>query len=133
MRIKGRRAIADGVLSETLVSEPMTLGPGPLPPANRLVVIRDLKTINGPKINEQGNRHRRGLFDEVQLALYARAWELSFPGDRVVGIGVTEIGESTVHYLEMDQSVSKYLHDAQIGERTYYSQKITSISRIAIE
>ena len=119
-----KEAIADGVLSETIVSEPMTLGPGPLPPANRLVVIRDLKTINGPKINEQGNRHRRGLFDEVQLALYARAWELSFPGDRVVGIGVTEIGESTVHYLEMDQSVSKYLHDAEIGERTYYSQKL---------
>ena len=119
-----KQAIADGVLSETLVSEPMPLGPGPLHPANRLVVIRDLKTINGPKTNEQGNRHRRGIFDEVQLALYARAWELSFPGDRVVGIGVTEIGESTVHYLEMDQSVSKYLHDAEIGERTHYSQKL---------
>ena len=60
-----KEAIADGVLSETIVSEPMTLGPGPLPPANRLVVIRDLKTINGPKINEQGNRHRRGLFDDA--------------------------------------------------------------------
>ena len=95
-----------------------------LPPANRFVVIRDLKTINGPKHGDKGNRHRRGIFDEVQLALYARAWELQHPGDRVVGIGVTEIGESTIHYLEMDESVTQYLEHAEIGERTSSSQQL---------
>lgn len=118
------KAIEDGVLSSTLVTEPMPLADKPLPPANRLVVIRDLKTINGPKHNDKGNRHRRGLFDEVQLALYARAWELCHPGDRVIGIGVTEIGESTIHYLEMDNSVAQYLADAELGERTYSSQQL---------
>ena len=118
------KAVADGVLSKEPVSQPMPLNSGPVPSANRLVVIRDLKTVNGPKAGEKGDRHRRGLFDEVQLSLYARSWELAFPGDRVVGIGVTEIGESTAHYLEMDQSVSKYLQDAEIGEQTFYSQKL---------
>ena len=84
----------------------------------------NLKTINGPKHNDKGNRHRRGLFDEVQLALYARAWELCHPGDRVIGIGVTEIGESTTHYLEMDNSVAQYLADAELGERTYSSPQL---------
>ena len=118
------KAIADGVLSSTSLTEPMPLSHGVLPPAHRLVVIRDLKTINGPKHGDKGNRHRRGLFDEVQLALYARAWELHHPGDRVIGIGVTEIGESTVHYLEMDESVAQYLENAELGERTYSSQQL---------
>ena len=46
------------------------------------------------------------------------------PGDRVIGIGVTEIGESTVHYLEMDESVAQYLENAELGERTYSSQQL---------
>ena len=117
-------AIADGVLSPNVVTESMPLSDGPLPSANRLVIIRDLKTINGPKHGDKGDRHRRGLFDEVQLALYARAWELHYPGDRVIGIGVTEIGESTVHYLEMDESVSHYLENAGLGERTSASQQL---------
>ena len=118
------KAISDGVLSSKPISHSMPLSHGPLPPANRLVVIRDLKTINGPKHGDKGNRHRRGIFDEVQLALYARAWELQHPGDRVVGIGVTEIGESTIHYLEMDESVAEYLEHAELGERTSSSQHL---------
>jgi hypothetical protein len=62
------------------------------------------------------------MFDEVQLGLYARAWEQSHPGDRVVGVGVTEIGESTTHYVELDASILKYLDDSKLGERTTYSQ-----------
>ena len=91
-------------------------------PANRLVIIRDLKTVNGPKASDKGNRHRKSLFDEVQLGLYARAWEKSHPGDRVVGVGVTEIGESTTHYVELDESILKYLEGCQLGERTTYTQ-----------
>jgi hypothetical protein len=81
-----------------------------------------LKTVNGPKPKNKGNRHRKGMFDEVQLGLYARAWEQSHPGDRVVGIGVTEIGESTTHYVELDASVLQYIGESELGERTSYAQ-----------
>ena len=47
------------------------------PPAKRFIIIRDLKTIEGPKPGEDGIRHVAGLFKEIQLALYARAWELA--------------------------------------------------------
>jgi len=62
------------------------------------------------------------MFDEVQLGLYARAWEQSHPGDRVVGVGVTEIGESTTHYVELDASILQYIGDSKLGERTTYAQ-----------
>jgi len=118
------RAIADGLLTPKPSSNTMTLSLDNPPAADRLVVIRDLKTLNGPKHGDRGNRHRRGLFDEVQLGLYARAWELNHPGDRVVGIGVTEIGESTVHYLELDESIVPYLEGVDIGERTFHTQHL---------
>ena len=117
-----KRAIADGVLSSERSSKPLPFLFEKAHPADRLVVIRDLKTVNGPKADKKGNRHRRGLFDEVQLGLYARAWEQSHPGDRVVGAGVTEIGASTTHYVELDTSILKYLEGSQLGERTAYTQ-----------
>ena len=113
-------AVKDGVLSSSTVGEIVSLEqPGS---ANRFVIIRDLKTVNGPKATDKGDRHRKSLFDEVQLGLYARAWEQSHPGDRVVGVGVSEVGESTTHYVEIDSSILKYLGAEEIGERTMYTQ-----------
>ena len=38
---------------------------------------------------------------ELQLALYARAWELQNPGDLVVGAGISILGPKTVHFVEL--------------------------------
>ena len=104
-----QKAISDGVLTKDESSQ------------QRWVIIRDLKSIDGPKEKEKGDRHRRAIFDEVQLALYAKAWEISNPNDRVVGVGISEIGETTTHYVELDHSISEYIQDAQLGDPTYYT------------
>jgi hypothetical protein len=108
----------NGVLSEkTDDMKPLTLGhEEPCGPAKRWIIIRDLKSLEGPKPNEGGDRHRRAIFDEVQLGVYARAWELINPGDRVVGVGVSEVGEDTVHYVDIDSDLREYLIDLSIGE-----------------
>ena len=87
-------------------------------PTRRWVIIRDLKTVNGPKKGESGLRHLRALFEEIQLAIYARAWERAHPGDRVVGVGVMEVGETSTHYVELDPEIEPYLADLSLGERT---------------
>ena len=74
-------------------------------PSLRHIIIREVKSIEGPGPNENGKRHQKAILQEVQLALYARAWELANPGDRVVAVGVSEIGEDTSHWLEIDESV----------------------------
>ncbi len=109
-------AIKNGVLSDkTEDMKSLTLGKESCGPAKRWIIIRDLKTIKGPKEGEEGNRHRRAIFDEVQLGVYARAWELINPGDRVVGVGVSEVGEDTVHYVDIDSDLKEYLKDLSIG------------------
>jgi len=90
-------------------------------PARRWVIIRDLKTVNGPKVGESGKRHLKALFNEIQLGLYARAWELAHPGDRVVGVGVMEVGEGSTHYVELDPEIEPYLDGLSLGERTLLS------------
>ena len=104
-----QKAILDGVLSKEESSH------------QRWVIIRDLKSLEGPKEKDKGDRHRRGIFDELQLALYAKAWEISNPGDRVVGVGISEIGETTTHYVELDYTLSEYLATAKLGTQTYYT------------
>jgi hypothetical protein len=89
--------------------------------AKRYVVIRDLKTVKGPDSGDRGKRHRKSLFEEVQLALYARAWELMNPGDRVVGVGITEAGETVTNYVEFDSSVSDLVNTEGLGKMTYFS------------
>ncbi|HIA40030.1 MAG TPA: hypothetical protein EYN88_04010, partial [Candidatus Poseidoniales archaeon] len=89
--------------------------------AKRYVVIRDLKTVKGPDSGDRGKRHRKSLFEEVQLALYARAWELMNPGDRVVGVGITEAGETVSNYVEFDSSVSDLVNTEGLGEMTNFS------------
>ena len=49
------------------------------------------------------------------MALYARAWEIANPGDRVIAIGVTEVGEETSHWLEVDESVEAISEMAMDG------------------
>ena len=83
----------------------------------RLVVIRDLKTSEKTKSSDLSNRHKKGILQELQLALYARAWELENPGDLVVGVGISILGQKTTHYVETlygnhTKSIDK------IGEKT---------------
>tara|TARA_B100000579_G_scaffold303816_1_gene253664 strand:- start:709 stop:1470 length:762 start_codon:yes stop_codon:yes gene_type:complete len=87
----------------------------------RWIIIRDLKNIEGPKSDKQGSRHRNAIFEEVQLALYAKAWEIAYPKDRVVGVGISEVGEVTRHYVELDSDVAKYFEDVKIGIITNYT------------
>ena len=91
------------------------------PPAKRFILIRDLKTIEGPKPDETGVRHASGLFKEIQLALYARAWERAHPGDRVIGVGISEVGDDTDHLLELDSAFAFLDPEVSIGSRTFYS------------
>ena len=81
----------------------------------RLVVIRDLKSLEGPGKGKAGKRHRKELLEGIQLALYARAWEVSHPGDRVVGVGIAEIGEESCLYIESDPEYQEYLKSLEIG------------------
>ena len=104
-----QKAILDGVLSKDESTQ------------QRWVIIRDLKSLEGPKEKDKGDRHRRGIFDELQLALYAKAWEISNPEDRVVGVGISEIGETTTHYVELDHTLSEYLANTNLGTQTYYT------------
>jgi hypothetical protein len=60
----------------------------------------------------------RCLFEDLQLALYARAWEVLHPNDRVIGVGASEIGENTVHYVELDSDLGAMDEDFSIGELT---------------
>ncbi|MEC8258238.1 MAG: PD-(D/E)XK nuclease family protein [Candidatus Thermoplasmatota archaeon] len=87
----------------------------------RLVIIRDMKTVNGPKIKQRGARHRQAIFDELQLALYAAAWEAAYPNDRVIGVGITEVGDSTHYYVEIDPEYLDLVENLSIGEVTTYT------------
>ena len=72
------------------------------PKSKRLIILRDIKSIDGAKDNGGNERHLKGIFHELQLALYARAWEVANPGDRVIGVGATQVGNQTQHYIEVD-------------------------------
>ena len=91
------------------------------PPAKRFIIIRDIKTIEGPKPGQEGSRHASGLFKEIQLAVYARAWEIAHPGDRVIGVGISEVGDDTEHYVEIDPRFKPYTSLINIGLQTAYS------------
>lgn len=72
------------------------------PKSKRLIILRDIKSIDGAKDNGNNERHLKGIFHELQLALYARAWEIANPGDRVIGVGATQVGNQTHHFIEID-------------------------------
>ena len=83
----------------------------------RRVIIRDLKTSE----NKPEDRNKKGLLEELQLAIYSRAWEVCHPGDLVVGAGISTIGHLTSHYLEASPS---YFPEA----RSLSAGKISSIT-----
>ena len=89
----------------------------------RLILIRDIKSVDGPRSNGIGDRHRKALFDELQLALYARAWELSHPGDLVIGAGISEIGSSTHHSVEASMDFAANLDENGVGEITRFTHE----------
>ena len=77
----------------------------------RLIIIRDLKTSES-KSSKQ--RHNVGLLEELQLAIYARAWEISHPGDLVVGVGISLFSHNTSHNLETS-NVFPHINKLNIG------------------
>tara|TARA_Y100001968_G_scaffold80801_1_gene71930 strand:- start:1223 stop:1915 length:693 start_codon:yes stop_codon:yes gene_type:complete len=87
----------------------------------RLVIIRDIKSIDGPSKERAGFRHRKALFDELQLGLYARGWEVANPGDLVVGVGISEVGMDTIHSVEVSPAFSELFTENGIGKVTTYT------------
>jgi len=85
------------------------------PKSNRLVFIRDLKSVDGTKDNGGDERHLKAIFNELQLALYARAWEIANPGDRVVGVGATQVGIDTHPFLEIDPEFIESCDELNVG------------------
>jgi len=81
----------------------------------RIVAIRDLKTS---ETNIPRNRHYDGLLEELQLAIYARAWELTHPGDLVLGAGISVIGHNSEHFIEVSSEYSKFNDEKKIGTIT---------------
>ena len=81
----------------------------------RLIIIRDIKSIDGTKDNGDNERHLKGIFHELQLALYARAWEIAHPGDRVIGVGATQVGINTQPFLEVDPDYIHLCENMEIG------------------
>ena len=68
----------------------------------RLVIIRDIKTSEKTDIKD---RHFKGLLEELQLALYARSWEIANPGDLVIGAGISVLGHETSHLIEKSSNL----------------------------
>ncbi len=81
----------------------------------RLVVIRDMKTKEG---SSGGEKHLSSLYDDLQLAVYARAWEVQNAGDLVIGVGVSEIGLSTTHHIEFDGRWRSHIEEMRLGQQT---------------
>jgi len=89
----------------------------------RLILIRDIKSVDGPKSARIGERHRKALFDELQLGLYARSWEIAHPGDLVIGVGISEVGSFTNHSLEISQSFVELLDENGVGDITTFTHE----------
>lgn len=113
------RLVNAGVLGEACYDTAYPLN-GVQRPVQRLVIVRDLKTVNGPKADRMGLRHARCMFEDLQLALYARAWEQTHPNDRVIGVGASEIGEQTVHYVELDEALDEIADELHVGQLTQH-------------
>ena len=87
----------------------------------RLVAIRDLKTSESKSAKD---RRSDGLLDELQLALYARAWEVAHPGDLVVAAGISLFSHNTEHRLEMSPQYSASHSKLQVGTRTDFTTSL---------
>ena len=89
----------------------------------RLIVIRDIKSVDGPSKDHVGDRHRKALFDELQLGLYARCWEIANPGDLVVGVGISEVGMKPSHSIEISPAFVDLFEDNGIGKLTTFTHQ----------
>ena len=81
----------------------------------RQIIIRDIKTSEGKPLK----RHRLGLLEELQLALYARAWEIAHPGDLVIAAGISVIGHNTNHFLEISDLMNEESSELEIGDKSH--------------
>ena len=81
----------------------------------RIVAIRDIKTSEStyPK-----NRHYKGLLEELQLAIYSRAWEEAHPGDLVLAAGISVFGHKSEHLLEISSRFASSQSEIKIGTTT---------------
>ena len=71
----------------------------------RCVMIRDIKFVQGSEDRKRPKkRWHQMIFEDVQLALYARAWEVTNPGDMAVGVGGVIIGAQVDHFAIKRQS-----------------------------
>ena len=95
----------------------------------RLVAIRDLKTTDAGSAQ---TRHVKGLLEELQLALYARAWEISHPGDLVLAAGISLFGHHSEHRLEVSSKYSESLPELRLGTRTSITSRLHRLSLIHI-
>ncbi len=86
----------------------------------RLVAIRDLKSSD---TKEPKERHKTALLEEIQLAIYARSWELSHPGDLVVAAGISVIGHNTRHFIERSTLFTNK-SPTKVGESTRLSSEM---------
>ncbi|MEE2759161.1 MAG: PD-(D/E)XK nuclease family protein [Candidatus Thermoplasmatota archaeon] len=89
----------------------------------RLILIRDIKSVDGPSKQKFGERHRKAIFDELQLGLYARCWEIAHPGDLVIGVGISEVGNMTTHSIEISPAFEELFDENGIGELTNYTHE----------
>ena len=81
----------------------------------RIIAIRDIKTSESTLPR---NRHYKGLLEELQLAVYARAWEEAHPGDLVLAAGISVFGHNSDHLLEISSQYSESQKELKIGTRT---------------
>jgi len=80
----------------------------------RKIIIRELKTSDKNPIE----RHKQGLLEEIQLAIYSRIWELTHPGDLVIGAGISVLGHNTEHFVEIHPEFLQEIPKYSIGKTT---------------
>ena len=102
---------------------PLDIDLGSEIPAKRLIIIRDLKTSDGSSDKGKDEKHRQLIFAEMQLALYARAWEVLHPGDRVIGVGTSVIGNNVQHWVEYDSEFTQLLENNPVGNLTNFTHE----------
>lgn len=91
----------------------------------RIIAIRDLKTTD---TGSSSRRHLKGLLEELQLAIYARAWEVSHPGDLVLAAGISLFGHNSEHRLEISSNYSESLPQLRLGTRTSITSRLYRFS-----
>ena len=90
----------------------------------RLIVIRDIKSVQGPKPEEERKKHEVCVLSDLQLAIYTAAFETQNPEFKVIGAGISQIGDSVKHYLEFDSEFESILEFIEIGSTTDFTKNI---------